>query len=188
MNSQGVKIVQTDALPPNTVRPLEPGATNIYDSAIIKSNNQNQLQNKLGGQNGGKRKPKRNMIGGSSNSPNPVIVVAPAPSYAVDRQSTNANNTALASLANINQSQAVYDNTVNGTQADTAAISVKQNQQYYGTKGGTIKKRTRSKVIKKGGSYPKWSCLSGGKKSIKNKKSCRNKRRKTCKHVKTFQY
>ena len=45
MNNQ--RVVQTGALPQNTVNPLEAGASNVFQSAAMKATNQNYLQNKL---------------------------------------------------------------------------------------------------------------------------------------------
>ena len=47
MSNPGQRIVQTGALPPNTVPPLEAGSSNVFQSAAMKSTNQNQLQNKF---------------------------------------------------------------------------------------------------------------------------------------------
>lgn len=171
------RIVQTDAIPPQTINPLEAGSTNVFNSAIIKQNNQNQAQNTLA-QNGGKMYKSRRIRGGSV----PVIVVPRAPSYAVDKDATNANNTAISTLANNAQNGAVYDNTLNGTQADVSLISSQQSAIYKGTGGSSYRKKRAS--TKRGGSRTVWGCLSGGKKSRRHKKSCKCKRRKSCKLVK----
>lgn len=188
MNNQGERVVTTNALPPNNQPNLEVGAINVQNSALLKQNNTNQLQNKLGGQNGGKKRHKISLKGGAtgvmSNSA-PVVQVAPVPSYTVGKAETIANNVALATLANNTQSQAALDKTVGGTQSQAAAISAQQQAVYNGT-GGTHKKRSHRKYIKKGGSYPKWGCFSGGKKSRRNKKSCRQKNKKSRKHSKKY--
>jgi hypothetical protein len=168
MNNQ--RVVQTNSLPPNNVTPLEPGASNIFQSASLKSTNQNQLQSKLTNQSGGTRR--RLLRGGGSV---PVISVTPAPSYAVNKDATNANNMQLSQLANTVGAQSALDGTVGGTQAQAAAISTKQQAIYNGS-GGYYRRN------KKGGSWHKWSCLSGGKRTKKYKKCKRCKRRKTRKH------
>jgi hypothetical protein len=56
--TSGVRVVDTNALPPNTVKPLEPGTNNVFNSAIASQNNANQMQNSLG-KAGGKRKRKK---------------------------------------------------------------------------------------------------------------------------------
>lgn len=169
MSSQQ-RIIQTGAVPPNTTKPLEPGASNIYDSTIIKQNNQAQLQTALA-QNGGIRraKKKRYMKGGNV----PVVMVSSAPSFAVDKDATNANNIAIATIANNAKNNAALDTTT--SQAQVAEIAAQQQAQYKGTGGTKIRK-------KRGGSYPVWGCLSGGKKTRKHKKNCMCKR---IKHKKT---
>lgn len=177
------RVVQTGALPPNNVAPLEAGSSNVYQSAAMKSTNQNQLQNTLTKQGGRPRKRKMQMRGGANgvaNNAAPVVVVAGAPSFDTNKGGTNANNVAIATLANKTSSQAALDGTVGGTQAQAAAISANQQNEYYGT-GGSHRRRTS---YKKGGSFPVWGCFSGGKKSRRHKKSCKCKRRKTRKHYK----
>ncbi len=170
------------ALPPNKVPPLEAGATNPFDSAIIKQNNQNIAQNTLAGnpkQSGGK---KRYRGGAAPLSPAPaqppVVQVAVAPSYAVNKADTNNINTQIAGLALSNQNNAAYDGTVNGNPGDTAIIAAQQQATYNGKGGSKSKSR---KHLKKGGSWPVWGCLSGGKKSRKTRRSRRRKSRKNVK-------
>jgi len=170
-------IVQTDALPQNTVKPFPGGANNIYTAGLVTQNNQNLKQNTLvGKQSGGK---KRYRGGAVPLSPTPVVQVQAAPSYAVNKDVTNDINTKIAGLAVSNQNNAAFDGTVNGNPSDTARIAAQQQATYTG-KGGSIKRRTTSKS-KKGGSWTVWGCLSGGKKS---RKSRRSRRRKTRKHMK----
>jgi hypothetical protein len=112
------------------------------------------------------------------------VLVSPAPSYAVNQTETNDANKQLAGLALSTQNNASFDNTVNGNQADVSIIAAKSQATYNG-KGG----RRRSSA-KKGGSFPRWGCFSGGKKSRRQRskrrytKSCKCKTRKTCKHTK----
>jgi len=163
------------ALPPKEVAPLEPGAKGYMDSVIIKQNNQANLQNSLAGnkQSGGKK----HYRGGANP---PVVQVVPASSIDPNKSATNANNEAIAKLAINNQNGAAYDGTVNGNPSDTAIIAAQQANTYYGTKGGS-KSKSR-KHLKKGGSWPVWGCLSGGKKSRKTRRSRRT--RKSRKNVK----
>jgi hypothetical protein len=173
------RIVQTGAVPPNTTKPLESGATNIYDSTIIKQNNQAQLQTSLA-QNGGirrlnKKRKYHSMKGGDT----PVVIVSSAPSFAVDKDTTNANNIAIATIANNAKSAAALDGTT--SQAQVAGIVAQQQSQYKGT-GGNPRRR---KLTKRGGSLSVWGCLSGGKKTRRYKKSCMckiRKHRKTKRH------
>jgi len=186
MSIQGERIVQTGALPPQTVPPLEPGAKNVFQSAAIKGTNDSVALATLG-QNGGIKKRKMRMRGGANGVASeaaPVIVVAGAPSYDTNPKSTDANYTQLAALANVTASQAALDKTVGGTQSQAAAISAQQQAVYNGT-GGSRRRRASKK---KGGAWPVWGCLSGGKKSRRYKKSCKCKRRKAHRHTKRHRY
>jgi hypothetical protein len=188
MSSQP-RVVQTGALPANTVKPLEPGSSNVFDSAIQKSNNQTVAQNALIGNNktGGKKRKSRLRGGAAPLSPAPVqppvVQVAAAPSYAVNKTETNDINAQIAGLAVSNQNNAAFDATVGGTQADTARIAAEQQAVYSGV-GGSVKRRRTTAKSKKGGSWPVWGCLSGGKKSRKTRRS----RRKTRKHMKRHRH
>jgi|Laugresu1bdmlbsd_1035121.scaffolds.fasta_scaffold06244_3 hypothetical protein len=173
MNSQP-RVVDTGAIPPNTIKPLPAGATNIYTAGIIKQTNQNIAQNNLvGTKSGGKRKRKSNQKYNYVGGIPPVSVVPSAPSYAVNKAEINANNTAIGGLALKVDNQAVFDKTVGEGPNTTAMLAAKQSATYYGNgmKGGK----------KKGGGA--WGCLSGGKKSRKN---CRTKRRNTRKQMKRY--
>jgi hypothetical protein len=160
-------VVKTNALPPNTMKPLPPGATDIYKAGIVKQQNEAVLQQSLiGGIRRRKKMKKSRRIrklakkGGAA----PVVVVAGAPSYSPNLKQTNNLNTNIAILANQNESNSIFDKTVGGNQADVAKLSTQQQLPFKGGK-------------KKGGS-PIWGCLSGGKKSRKHNKSCKCK---TCK-------
>jgi hypothetical protein len=181
MSSQS-RVVELGALPPNKIEPLEPGAKNFMESAIIKQNNQSNLQNKLGG----RKKRKSCLRGGAlllSSSP-AVVEVTPTPSSAPNQQATTNNNTEILKLAVANQNSAAYDKlATNGNPGDTARIAAEQQATYTG-KGGSIKRRRTASKSKKGGSWPVWGCLSGGKKSIKTRRS----RRKTRKHMKRHRH
>ena len=179
MSSQ-TRVVQTGALPPNKVPPLEAGATNPFDSAIIKQNNLNNAQNTLAGnpkQSGGK---KRYRGGAAPLSPaqTPVVQVVAAPSYAVNKDATNDINTQIAGLAVSNQNNAAFDGLTNASPGATAQIAAQQQAIYSGKGGSKSKSR---KHLKKGGSWPIWGCLSGGKKSRKSRRSRRRKSRKNVK-------
>jgi hypothetical protein len=181
MSSQS-RVVELGALPPNKIEPLEPGAKNFMESAIIKQNNQSNLQNKLGG----RKKRKSCLRGGAvplSSSP-AVVEVTPTPSSAPNQQATTNNNTEILKLAVANQNSAAYDKlATNGNPGDTARIAAEQQATYTG-KGGSIKRRRTASKSKKGGSWPVWGCLSGGKKSRKTRRS----RRKTRKHMKRHRH
>lgn len=185
MSTQGGRVVTTNALPPNNVKTLPPGATGIGSAVIIQSNMDNNSQNNLiNGQNGGIRRRKRRMRGGAfgvADNAAPVVVVPAAPSYDTNPQVTNQLNTQLAGLANTVAVQGSLDGTVNQSQDKVTPITAAQQETYYGT-GGSSKKKRKS-YNKKGGTVPIWGCFSGGKKSRRHKKSCKCKRRKTHKRT-----
>lgn len=182
------RVVQTGALPPNTTKPLPPGASNIYTAGMITQQNQAQQQATLA-QNGGIRKKRKSRYikGGATgvaSSAAPAVVVAPAPSYSPDPAATNANNTDIAKLANDAANGAAFDNTT--SQSQVAGIAAQQQAVYNGT--GGKKWSSSRKLGKKGGSWPNWGCLSGGKKSRRYKKNCKcksRKHRKTKRHRRT---
>jgi hypothetical protein len=134
--------------------PLKPnavGATSIYNSAYITQQNQNKLQNQLGA---GKKVKK--MRGGDQTS---IQVPAP-PSYSPNPELTQGNYTQLTKGYSDLKAQSTFDNLAQSPKS-----------------GG--KKRIKS-LYKRGGYWPKWGCLSGGKKSKKHSykiktKSKRNK-------------
>lgn len=175
MSSQQPLIMQNPALEPATQKPFPAGANNINTAGIVAMNNAAKSQTALIG--GIKRLHKmRNSKGGAAQ-----VLVTAAPSYAVNQTETNDANKQLAGLALSTQNNASFDNTVNGNQADVSIIAAKAQATYNG-KGG----RRRSST-KKGGSFPRWGCFSGGKKSRRQRKytkSCKCKTRKTCKHTK----
>jgi hypothetical protein len=136
------QIVQTPAMPPQKIIPINPpGASSIITAGYLNQQNQNKLQNQLGA---GKKR-RRKSRGGAAVQVPPVSSSAPNP------QLTGQNYTDLTKLASTSQSNAQYDNLAqNG--------GTKRNNSYY----------------KRGGNWPKWACLSGGKKT-KRSKSKRNK-------------
>lgn len=151
-------------MPPQTTQPFPPGANNMFTAGIIKQQQNATAQNALT-QGGGVRrrrhsKKRKNVRGGA-------IAVPPVPSSAVDKGATTNNYTDITSLSANAQNNASYDKTTNPGQV--AAISAQQQS----TKTGGSKRR-----MKRGGSWPKWGCLSGGKKTRKRHK----KRRKSNRH------
>ena len=116
-------------------------------SSIITAGFLNQQnQNKLQNQLGAGKKRRIKSRGGAA-----VVQVPPVSSSAPNPQLTGQNYTDLTKLASTSQSNAQYDNLAqNG--------GTKRNNSYY----------------KRGGNWPKWACLSGGKKT-KRSKSKRNK-------------
>jgi len=176
-------IIQPTSMPENTTKPLPVGANNIYTAGIVEQQNQAKLQASLVGQkqNGGKkyRKSRRNQRGGAT----PVIGVQQAPSYDPNKAGTNANNEAITKLSVSAQNNAVFDNAT--TQGETAKLAAEQQAVYQGKTGGSRKLKKHRKSLKRGGSWPVWGCLSGGKKSKKNCKCKSKKHTKSCKHKKS---
>jgi hypothetical protein len=158
----GTPIIQSTALPTSTTKPFPTGSNSIYTAGVVEQRNQSQIQTNLVKKSGGG---KRYMRGGQ-----PMVAVQSAPSYAPDKTATNNNNAALTELAQKTQNNAAFDKTT--SQSQVASISTQQQNVYNG-KGG-----------KRGGSWPHWGCLSGGKQTRKKrckKRRCR-KRRKTRRH------
>ena len=122
-------------------------------SSIITAGFLNQQnQDKLQNQLGAGKKRRRKSRGGAV-----VIQVPPVSSSAPNPQLTGQNYTDLTKLASTSQSNAQYDNLAqNG--------GSKRNKSYY----------------KRGGYWPKWGCLSGGKKTKRSKsKRSKSKRSKS---------
>ena len=167
-----MSVVANNFMPPPTVKPFPGGANNVYSAGVVQSNTQNARQNALiNPSSGGGKKRKYRFKGGAAQ-----VLVPPVPSYAANQGGAQANNTAITTLSLKTGNAAAYDNTVNGNQAQVANISAQQNKVYY-SGGRSIKQKSM-----KGGSWPKWGCLSGGKKTRRNKKKHISKRRKTKRH------
>jgi hypothetical protein len=178
MSSQP-RVVQTNSLPLNTVKPFPAGSNSVYTAGVVDQKNQNLSQNSLvGNKQSGGTKRKSCIRGGQP----PVVQVTTAPSYAVNKTDTNNINAQITGLAVSAQNNAAFDGTVNTNQANVAEINANQNKTFYGSGGSRRRKRRVS--YKKGGSWPVWGCLSGGNKSRRYKKKCMCKRRKTHKHMK----
>ncbi len=167
MSSKDI-IVKSDALPQQTIQPLEPGANNIFQSGMMAQQNKAQLQHSLvGGIRRRKKTRKFRNIKGGDKGAQPVVLAPTAPSYDTNPKATDANYTKLTELAVGTQNNAAYDATVFGTPSDVAKISAVQQAPF---KGG----RKMRSLNKRGGF---WGCLSGGKKSRKHTKKCRCKRK-----------
>lgn len=171
----------TSAMPPQKVTPLEAGATSPGNSALIAANKDVENHMALIGKSGGsnKRSNRRQLKGGASgvaSSAAPVVQVPSVPGGAVNPEATGANYKALAEVSQQQAGQAVFDTAQNP--GDTAKIASEQQAMY---KGGS-KKRTSKSKSKRGGSWPVWGCLSGGRYS-KSKKQSRRKRGKHSRRV-----
>ena len=166
--SSNTNLVQTSAMPPQTVKPLMAGANSQGQSAILQQQQQIQTQMSITGKKmGGKRnKGKRNKYYGGVA---PQIQVPQPPSGSVPPGSggaTQANYTNITNLAATQQQQAVYDKTVNGGPASVAAVQTQNNQMYQS--GGKTQKA---------GYGAKWGCLSGGKYTSRRKRKSKGKRK-----------
>jgi hypothetical protein len=157
-------LIPATAMPPQTVPPLQPGSTSVGNSAYKTSQLQTQQQMALLGKTVGGFRCKRKARGGAA----PQIVVPPPPVNAPNPSMTSSNYKDLTQLAATQQQQASYDTAK--TPTDTLKIENANNSLYSGTGGS-----------KKGGYYPKWGCLSGGKKRSKTRKTKSLKKNKKCK-------
>jgi len=146
-------IIPSTAVPPQILPPMPAGATSINDAGIKIQQQQAQSQTALAKTGGFKRK----MRGGAV----PLVQVPNPPSYAVNKGATQDSYTQLTKVAQDQQTGSTFDNAK--TPADTAALQAQQQSLYSGTSTGGSKKRIR------GGSWPVWGCLSGGKQSRKGK-------------------
>ena len=163
-------MIKSSAMPAQTVIPLPPGATSPMNAGYI--NQQNQIKSQMNLIGSGKRKRSR---GGA-----PVVEVPPVSSSAPNSQLTGSNFKDLTQLAQTQQTQAAFDTAK--TASDTASIQ-QQQQSLYKSGGSKIKSGSKRKY-KKGGSWPKWECLSGGKKSKRKGRKGRKgrKTRKSKRH------
>ncbi len=127
------RIIQTDALPPNIIKPFPQGSNSIYSAGIVTQNNQAQIQNILSGTNklGGKKRYK----GGATP---PLVQVPQSPSYDPNKGTTNMNNQSIYELAISSKNNAAFDGTVGAGPSATAQIATQQQTLYNGTiRGGT---------------------------------------------------
>uniref|UniRef100_A0A6C0KMA0 Uncharacterized protein n=1 Tax=viral metagenome TaxID=1070528 RepID=A0A6C0KMA0_9ZZZZ len=142
---------QSTAMPAQKFTPLPPGANSPMSAGIITQQNQAKNQMTLIGAG-----LKRRIRGGGAQ----MVQVPPVPSGAPNSSLTGSNYKDLTQLAQNQQSQAVYDKAQNPD--DTALI------QQQTLSGGSLR----------GGYWPKWECLSGGRKS-RNCKKLRNCKKKS---------
>ena len=134
-------IVAPSAMPAQKITPLQPGANSPGQSAYMQQQQQTQAQLALTGKKVGGKK-KCVWKGGVSQ-----VLVPNPPANAVNASQTQSSYTALTSLAQTQQQQAIYDKAQNPQQ--TAAIETQNNKSYSGGM--------------------KWGCLSGGKHKSKKR-------------------
>ena len=146
-------VKQATAMPAQTMQSYPPGAYSMMTAGPALQQQQATAQQNLIKTSGGRRRKHRRSLRGG----NGMVAVPPVPVSAPDPDYTRANYTALTNLAEVGASQAVFDTAQ--TPADTAAIATQT--------GGS----------KKGGSWPMWSCLSGGKKYRRKTRKSRKTRR-----------
>ena len=170
-------IIQSEAMPPQIVSGMPPGATSPMNAGLISQQQQTAdhmaLIGKSGGSKGRGRMTRRRFHGGTT----PVVQVPPITAGAVNPQQTGTAYKDLTILAQNQATYSTYDNAK--TPGDTAAIQQQQQALY---KGGSKKgKGKRERKGKRGGSWPRWGCLSGGKKSKRTCKGtiCKRKTKKT---------
>ena len=175
-------MISSSAMPPQVATPMPPGSTSPMNAGVKLQQQQTTGQMNLIGQGktggssrrGRGRGKRRSMRGqkmrgqkmrgrkmsGQKMRGGVGVQVPPVPAGGVNPAATGDNYKDLTTLATNQSSQSVYDGAK--TPGDTAAV---QAQQIGGS---------RKRI--KGGSWPVWGCLSGGKKS--RRKSCKCKRRK----------
>jgi hypothetical protein len=142
------KIIQPDAMPPQEVPAMPPGATSIYSAGLLKGQAQTDSQMALIGKSGGRRTHKhrthkRKTRGGSA----PVVQVPSPPAGTLNPTQTANNYKDITQLAQLQSQQAVYDSAK--TPAQTASIAANQNALYSG-KGGGRSRNKRSRHKRKG--------------------------------------
>lgn len=160
-------------MPLQVVPAMPPGSTSPMSAGIkLQQQQTNEHMALIGqGKNGGS---KRRRLRGGAEGP-PVVQVPAVPTGTVNSQATGGNYKELTALSQQQASQSVYDTA--RTPGQTAGIAAQQQALYSGKTGGS----------KRGGSWPVWGCLSGGKKSKRRKMSykCKHKQRKHIKNKKT---
>ena len=183
--TQSTTIIPATAMPPQPIQPLAAGATSPMQSAQIQQQQQINKQMALIGKGGAKRRKSRKLRSGKLSGSklrggklrggangvanNSQILVPPLQTGAVNHEQTAGQYADLTALASKQQSQAVYD------RGNTAAIAASQQ-------GG---KRLKGEKRLKGGMWPVWGCLSGGKQTrrrsrrIKRSSSKRKYKRNT---------
>jgi hypothetical protein len=179
MSSEGPVILNNQALQPMKTPPIQ---GSIGKTVIIEQNQQANLQNSLAQTGGIRRYSKMNKSRFMKGGADAVIGVSPLPSYTPNQTEANNTNKDIAALAAGNMENARYD--LAGSQAQVASMAAGNTQNSSVKTGGSRRKRRATLKSKKGGSWPAWGCLSGGKKSRRHKKNCMCKRRKTYKHMK----
>lgn len=139
-------MIKSTAMPPQPKNTLQPGATSPMNSAYIASQQQTKAQ--------------MNLIG-SSKGGAPTVQVPPVSSSAPNPGQTSDNFKSLTQLAQTAQTNSTFDNAK--TPQETAALQDQQESLY---KSGGFKRRGyKRRGNKSGGSWPKWECLSGGRKT-----------------------
>ena len=148
------KIIQPDAMPPQEVPAMPPGATSIYSAGLLKGQAQTDSQMALIGKSGGRRMHRthkhrthkhrthrRKTRGGSA----PVVQVPAPPAGTLNPTQTANNYKDITQLAQLQSQQAVYDSAK--TPSQTASIAASQNALYSG-KGGRKSKHRKSRQRK----------------------------------------
>jgi len=177
--SASQNLIQTNAMPPQTIKPLMPGATSPGESARLQQQQQIKTQMEITGKTvGGKltRRRSRRKYKGRGGAAQIAVPQPPAGSVPPGSGSaTQANYTAVTTLAANQQQQATYDKTVNGGPASVAVVQQQNNKLYQsGGKRRTAKKRRairrqRASRRQRAGNSVKWGCLSGGKTNKRRK-------------------
>lgn len=171
MNAQ---IISSSAMPEQKLPPYPDGANSPMKAGIIAQQQNAELQNarnKIGGSKHHKRTKNKRKSRKYKGGATPVVQVPAVPSGTVNQGATNSNYKDITALAQQQQTDMIFDNAQKPS--DTALLSAKQQALYSGKTGGS--KRYTNK--RKGGSYPIWGCLSGGKRKSRKSVTRRNKRK-----------
>jgi len=180
MSSQPVPVanngVSALAPPPQQIPPTNGSIFNTVNSKMATSSaNQNCLTTGNCSKTGGKRYKSK---GGATSMVAPPLY-NPVPDGGTSQ--TNANNITKSTVAmNVNSG---FDACAGKGAGCTTGVQTTQQQILKGgmnmrgiNMGGRSIKRTKGK---RGGSWPKWGCMSGGKKSRKNKSKRRSNKKQT---------
>jgi hypothetical protein len=167
------QMIQSDAMPKQIVPAYPANSNSPMSAGLVKQQQQAELQNSLA-KTGGYRRRRTYTKGGA------VIQVPPVPAGTISPAATGGNYKGITELAQQQSSQAVYDNSTSPSQ--TAAIAAQQQSQ---------NKTGGSRRGKRGGSFTRWGCFSGGKKYSRKgncKRKSRRTKRKSCKVTKRHRH